>query len=592
MIMINYSKRMGLLVTAAILGMTGQALAATTLSVAVNGSRYMEASGITRLAVGNPEIADVRLLSGNDFLLVGKKPGSTTLLVWSDNGREEYNVFVSGSDAGTAQAIQEAIGYPEVQVQMMNGKVLLRGRVQNQYEHDSAIKVAQMYLGSGGGTTSTAQAGGKEGSAAQGGTTDSNIIDMLDMTEPTQVRLVAQIIEINTSAEKDLGIQYWSPTLGDNTTGNSNSTDITRGTPGLFYAGENFYKQRGSFGWFGSHLSNLNASLQALVTSGKARILSRPSITTMSGQKAKILIGGRIPIPTSAGDGQIAIDWRDYGVKLDIEPVVDADNKITSKVHAEVSTLDYGHSVKENDFSIPAIASREAEAMINVRSGMTMAIGGLLNSEDSKSVSKIPLLGDIPIIGQFFRHTSTTRDNRELLILITPLLVGDDSPVSMSQRMKENYEASERYERNAEKVDVNTPVKPGNDKQERDIWGGRPEEHPDTEILEEKKAPEPPSRLLRTTDEKGETVLVPLSEDDYQLRKEKLKVVGVEKPNGEIQLDEPEAREAENKGRNMGKEPLLVEKNKPETRRPTSFRERVRKLQQAYRNQWQNPARP
>ncbi len=590
--MINYSKRMGLLVTAAILGMTGQALAATTLSVAVNGSRYMEASGITRLAVGNPEIADVRLLSGNDFLLVGKKPGSTTLLVWSDNGREEYNVYVSGSDAGTAQAIQEAIGYPEVQVQMMNGKVLLRGRVQNQYEHDSAIKVAQMYLGSGGGSTSTAQAGGKEGTAAQGGSIDSNIIDMLDMTEPTQVRLVAQIIEINTSAEKDLGIQYWSPTLGDNTTGDSNSSDITRGTPGLFYAGENFYKQRGSFGWFGSHLSNLNASLQALVTSGKARILSRPSITTMSGQKAKILIGGRIPIPTSAGDGQIAIDWRDYGVKLDIEPVVDADNKITSKVHAEVSTLDYGHSVKENDFSIPAIASREAEAMINVRSGMTMAIGGLLNSEDSKSVSKIPLLGDIPIIGQFFRHTSTTRDNRELLILITPLLVGDDSPVSMSQRMKENYEASERYERNAEKVDVNTPVKPGNDKQERDIWGGRPEEHPDTEILEEKKAPEPPSRLLKTTDEKGETVLVPLSEDDYQLRKENLKVVGVEKPNGEIQLDEPEAREAENKGRNTGKEPLLVEKKKPEPRRTTSFRERVRKLQQEYRDQWQNPTRP
>ena len=84
-------------------------------------------------------------------------------------------------------------------------------------------------------------------------------------------------------------------------------------------------------------------------------------------------------------------------MKLDIEPVVDADNKITSKVHAEVSTLDYGHSVKENDFSIPAIASREAEAMINVRSGMTMAIGGLLNSEDSKSVSKIPLLGISPL---------------------------------------------------------------------------------------------------------------------------------------------------------------------------------------------------
>lgn len=523
-------KRIGLLVTAAMIGAAGNVFAADILNVSVNGSRYMEDSGITRLAVGNPDIADIRLLSNNDYLVVGKKAGSTSLLVWSNNGRQEYNVYVSGDDEGTEKAIQKAIGYPGVKVQMMNGKVLLRGKVKNQYEHDSAVKVAQLYLGSGGGAASSATANGE----GQGAATDSNIIDLLDMTNPSQVRLEAQIIEINTSAERDLGIQYWSPTLGNTTTtnafGETTSTDITRGSSNLFYVGENFKNPRGSFGWLGSHFSSINASLQALVTEGKARILSRPSITTMSGQKANILIGGRIPIPTSAGDGQIAIDWREYGIRLNIEPVVDADNKITSKVHAEVSTLDYGHSVVENDFSIPAIASREADAVINVRSGMTMAIGGLLNSQDGKTVTKIPLLGDIPIIGQFFRHTQKTRDNRELLILITPTLVSDETPVSMSQRMKGSYEDNERYLRNAERVNVNTPVKPGTEQQETDIFGGKPgNDNGDTVILEEKPKQEGPSHILRTTDEKGETVYIPMTEEDYAKQKNNLQVVGVEK---------------------------------------------------------------
>lgn len=521
-------KRLGLLVTAAMIGAAGHVFAADILNVSVNGSRYMEDSGITRLAVGNPDIADIRLLSNNDYLVVGKKAGSTSLLVWSNNGRQEYNVYVSGDDEGTEKAIQKAIGYPGVKVQMMNGKLLLRGRVKNQYEHDSAVKVAQLYLGSGGGAASSASANGE----GQGAVTDSNIIDLLDMTNPSQVRLEAQIIEINTSAERNLGIQYWSPTIGSSTGSGSDSgnDDLTRGSSGLFYAGENFKNSRGSFGWLGSHFSNINTSLQALVTEGKARILSRPSITTMSGQKANILIGGRIPIPTSAGDGQIAIDWREYGIRLNIEPVVDAENKITSKVHAEVSTLDYGNSVTEHDFSIPAIASREADAVINVRSGMTMAIGGLLNSQDGKTVTKIPLLGDIPIIGQFFRHTQKTRDNRELLILITPTLVSDDTPVAMSQRMKGSYEDNERYLRNAERVNVNTPVKPGTEKQETDIFGGKPgDDNGDTVILEEKPKKQGPSHILRTTDEKGETVYVPMTEEDYAREKNNLQVVGVEK---------------------------------------------------------------
>uniref|UniRef100_UPI003FEFE617 pilus assembly protein N-terminal domain-containing protein n=1 Tax=Dialister hominis TaxID=2582419 RepID=UPI003FEFE617 len=228
-------KRIGLLVTAAVMGVYGQVLAATPLNVSVNGSQYMEAPGITRLAVGNPDIADVKLLSNNDFLVVGKKAGSTSLIVWSNGQREEYSVYVSGDDEGTERAIQKAIGYPGVKVQMMNGKVLLRGKVKNQYEHDTAVKIAQFYMGSGGGAN--------DAKDTKGTITDSNVIDLLDMTAPSQIRLEAQIIEINTSNEKDLGIQYWSPALRDNTSGsssNSKSSDITRGSAGLFYAGENF----------------------------------------------------------------------------------------------------------------------------------------------------------------------------------------------------------------------------------------------------------------------------------------------------------------------------------------------------------------
>ena len=511
----------------------------------------------------------------NYTIRLGKKAGSTSLIVWSANGvREEYSVYVSGDDQGMASAIQQAIGYPGITAQMMNGKVLLRGTVKNQYEHDTAIKIAQLYLGSGGGSTSSATtASGTNGS--QGSATDENIIDLLEMSHPSQIRLEAQLIEINTDDEKNLGIQYWSPTLGNSSSG------VTAGSSGLVYAGEDFSHPRGSFGWIGSHLSTINASLQALVTNGKARILSRPSITTMSGKTANILIGGRIPIPTSAGDGEISIDWREYGIRLNIEPVVDGENKITSKVHAEVSTLDYGHAVVENNFSIPALASREADAVINVRSGATMAIGGLLNSEDSKTVSKIPLLGDLPIIGQFFRHTSKTRDNRELLILITPTLVSEDTEQPMSQQMKQGYEVSQRMIRNREDVNLNQPVEQGTDQQERDLWGEK-EAPVSTVVVEEKKPEKPVEHLLQVKGENGETTLVPLSEEDYQKHKDDLQIVKVERDNGTKKQEPVQIQRKQVPEKQVSSPVKKADVAPKESSSEPDIRDRVRAIMNAY----------
>lgn len=516
-------KRIGLLLAAAMLSF-GSACAAEPVEVSLNESKYMAASGITRLAVGNPAIADVQLLSSGDFLLVGKKAGTTSLIVWSDGGRRtEYTVYVAGNDRGMASAIQDAIGYPKVHVQMMKDRVMLRGKVENQYEHDVAMKIAGLYTGGD----------------------ESGVIDLLEMEHPSQIRLEAQIIEINSDYTKNLGIQYWSQTPGSNSssgssTGNPNN-NITVGTAGLFYGGEDFSSTRKHGGWLGSHVANVNVTLQALINEGKARILSRPSITTMSGKTANILIGGRIPIPVSDGNGNVSIDWHEYGMKLNIEPVVDSEDKITSKVHAEVSTLDYSHGVKIDSFSVPGIATREAESEVNVRSGMTMAIGGLINSEDAKIVSKIPLLGDLPIIGRFFRHTSNTRDKREVIILITPTLVADDTPAPMSRRMKESYEEIERAARNRGLVETGKPVPQGTDAEERDLWGEKPGDD-DTIILEEKAPANTRSYLLKTTDIHGEPILVPMTEEDYEAQKDRLTVARREKTKPEKKAKQETAR--------------------------------------------------
>ena len=516
-------KRIGLLLAAAMLSF-GSACAAEPVEVSLNESKYMAAPGITRLAVGNPAIADVQLLSSGDFLLVGKKAGTTSLIVWSDGGRRtEYTVYVAGNDRGMASAIQDAIGYPKVHVQMIEDRVMLRGKVENQHEHDTALKIAGLYTGGDG----------------------SGVIDLLEMEHPSQIRLEAQIIEINSDYTKNLGIQYWSQTPGSNSssgssTGNPNN-NITVGTAGLFYGGEDFSSTRKHGGWLGSHVANVNVTLQALINEGKARILSRPSITTMSGKTANILIGGRIPIPVSDGNGNVSIDWHEYGMKLNIEPVVDSEDKITSKVHAEVSTLDYSHGVKIDSFSVPGIATREAESEVNVRSGMTMAIGGLINSEDAKIVSKIPLLGDLPIIGRFFRHTSNTRDKREVIILITPTLVADDTPVPMSQRMKGSYEEIERAARNRELVETRKPVPQGTDTEERDLWGEKPGDD-DTIILEEKAPAKTRSYLLKTTDIHGEPILVPMTEEDYEAQKDRLTVARREKTKPEKKAKQETAR--------------------------------------------------
>jgi pilus assembly protein CpaC len=163
---------------------------------------------------------------------------------------------------------------------------------------------------------------------------------------------------------------------------------------------------------------------------------------TVSGDKANIMVGGQIPIPVGLDNGRITIEWKEYGIKLDIAPEVNAEKLIQSKIKAEVSTLDWTseHKIELGvGMKIPPIKMRKAETTIAMSSGQTMAIGGLISSETTKDVQKIPLLGDIPILGNLFKSSSFSRGETEVIILVTPTIVNPDEYLPSETREMKDF---------------------------------------------------------------------------------------------------------------------------------------------------------
>ena len=362
-----------------------------------NASSYAD---IIRVAIANPAIADVNVINNRTLNIIGVSPGTTSLTVWTDNGmQQDFIVNVSNKDSGTSNAIKKAINIPGVQVEKVGDKILLKGKVRNQYEKQQANNVAVMYVSN-----------------------PENVINMLEMDNPTQINLAAMVIDISNADAKELGIM-----TGSSGTVETEAGDFSGISFGSFYGGQD-YKQ------FGPHVyNNINFKLNLLIKQGKARILSRPNVTTMSGEEAEILIGGEIPLPTSNKNGDVSITWREYGIKLHIKPTATPDNNITTGINAEISSLDNSNAVTTSAGTIPALLSRKASTVITIPDGETMSIGGLMNNSESKNVNKIPLLSSIPIIGEFFKYTSTSRDRHELVILITPTIVNSDDPLKVSQ---------------------------------------------------------------------------------------------------------------------------------------------------------------
>ena len=476
----SWGIRAGLLAGALVCA-TPAAMAATTLSIGMNEYFHFAAHGVvSRIAVGNPEVADVTLLADDtEFLIVGKKAGTTTLLVWYENGLlEEYVIGVSLDDAGQSYIIQQAIGLPHVRVRViMSGehpRILLEGTVKDQVEHDRAVKIASLY--SGDAETTQTTYGNDDGGfeydlAYRSARTYANVVDLLQIQNPTQIRLETQIIEVSYNKDDTYGTLFNSATAKTMDT-DTGFTTVTAGAAGAFYGGEDFGGLHNTGFWLLDHFSRVNATINLLLKDGKARVLSRPNISTLSGAKAKIHIGGSLPFPKDSGNSSTTFEWKDYGIRLNIIPVMESDHKITAEVHAEVSAPDYTRTIQTSAGTVPSMRSRNVHSLVHMDEGYTMIIGGLLSSEDAKSVQKIPLLSSIPIIGEFFKHTSKTNEKRELIILVTPRVVDGDTPAEMSDKMREWYAQNEYEARNRNQVDVNNPPLPEKEakkEEERDL---------------------------------------------------------------------------------------------------------------------------
>ena len=434
------------------------------VNVDLNASKYVNVGMmITRITSGNPQIAVVKQVDSTlktGFLVEGHSAGTTAVLVWTLDGQiREYMVVVSPEDEGQALLIQRAIGLPNVHVKKIGQKVLLMGTVKNQYERNMAIQITSFYLNGNPDVSISTGSNGSLELETQSATSTSgddidpskietggSIIDLLKMTHPTQIKFEAQVIDINSNESKNLGFQYGS--------GSGSGAAISI-SPGSLYAGESM--GRGGYSnnpikWFDRHRSTLAMSIQALVENGKARILSRPSLTTMSGEQATIQIGGRIPYRSVNSNGSSNTQFEDYGIILQCKPIVDADNRITVAVHAEVSNLS-GQSVEGQ----PIISTRHAEAVINLDSGASMLIGGLMYSSETKSLQKIPLLGNIPILGEFFKYSYKSRNKRELIIIVTPTVLESTDSAEMTNEMTDFYEQGNLEAQNRQHVSLNPP---------------------------------------------------------------------------------------------------------------------------------------
>ncbi len=346
-------------------------------------------SDITKVSITNPDIADVAVVSKKDVLINGKKPGTTTLIVWTKSGRLSYDVLVRADANLLRSTLERALKVKGLTVEMTGDAVILIGRV----DTTSQIKMAEQIA---------------SGFA-------SKVINLLSASKIQQIQVNVQIVELNKTAASELGVKWgtmYRLPSGEDVLRPDESTIATMKRP----AGVD----QPFFGIY----ERIAARIKLLESQGNAKILAKPNLVAVSGGKADFLVGGEIPVPIAQQLQTVTFEWKPYGIKLSVEPRVLDDGRISMKVSPEVSTLDYNNAVRITDFLVPAISTRRAQTEVILAPGQGIAIGGLMQSIESKSVERVPFLGHIPILGELFKSTRFQQNETELAILVTPEFIG------------------------------------------------------------------------------------------------------------------------------------------------------------------------
>ncbi len=351
-------------------------------------STVLTVPNLQRLALGDPEIAEAVAVSPREILINGKKVGTTSLVIWDQAGnRTLYNIRVTTELTGLQQQLSTLFPNERVTVSVAGGVIMLTGRVSNAAVARQMVDVAKT-----------------------GGAT---VLDNLVVSAPRQVLLQVRFAEVTRSALKTLSADLTGQNLDqlDRIVDWSAET-VSDGLLHIFLSNDQ---------------AHLEAVIHALKTHSLLRSLAEPNLVALDGQSASFLAGGEFPYPYvqpgAGGFNAVTIQFRDFGIKLDFTPTITSGGTIRMHVEPEVSSLDFANGLTISGFTIPALITRRAKTDVELREGQTFAIAGLLNNSILNSVTKIPVLGDLPVLGALFRSQDARQNRTELLVLVTPHLV-------------------------------------------------------------------------------------------------------------------------------------------------------------------------
>lgn len=364
-----------------------------------------------RLAIPDAEIAAVKALTADSFLVTPRKAGASQLIVWDERDQAQMIDLVVTLDT---QALQSQINklFPEakVEVSAANASLVLRGRVPSAEVADRIEQVAKSHA--------------------------EKLLNFLEVTGGQQVMLHVRFAEVSRSATSALGVNLFaadSSFVGGSNIGQINP--ISSLLPGNISGSPSHTVSPSVTIFSATQIGSvyLETFVQALRENNLLRILAEPNLLTMSGKEAEFLAGGSFPIPVSGGgetggSTAVTVEFREFGVKLKFTPVVMGDGRIRLQCSPEVSDLDFTTAVRFNGFVVPGLSQRRVSTTIELAEGQTFAIAGLLNNTVAASKQVTPLLGDLPVVGSLFRSVRYQRKETELIVLVTPRLVAPMNP--------------------------------------------------------------------------------------------------------------------------------------------------------------------
>jgi len=432
------------------------------ISLGVGQQKVIQLGSVSRVAIGEPEIADVKQVSGGgELLLTGVGEGRTSLLVWRSNDtRLSYVVVVRRQDPKElVSEVRALLGDREgIQVRVVGDRVFLDGETVTTGDYERVVQILQLYpsvksfvRASGNARKLAAeslnralQKNGLRGVTAaalgsslvlEGSVESPEDLKKLDLlTRATgekaenlvtvavrkMVLVEVDFVEVSSGSSKVVGIKPPSSLVstGDGVTASVNIVQPLRGLD----SGQT--QKSGSLTVSAAAATDFSAA--ARFDDGAARVLSRPRLICASGEKAEFTAGGEIPI-LMATQNQFSVEFRKFGIILRITPTADRTGNIATDIYAEISDLDRSISVRANGFEVPGFRVRDVKTSVTIQDGETIVLSGLFSYTDDKEVSKVPLLGHIPILGELFKSRSFIEHKTELAIYVTPRVI---SPAS------------------------------------------------------------------------------------------------------------------------------------------------------------------